>query len=73
MIFTSVLVASLTCPSGIFGPNIAPTILDQIMHQREYTRILKSGEKVIMDPEATIQRVMLIFYGLVNLGAFFAL
>lgn len=26
-----------------------------------------------MDPEATIQRIMLIFYGLINVGAFFAL
>ncbi|MCJ1399380.1 hypothetical protein MMC11_002582 [Xylographa trunciseda] len=32
-----------------------------------------SGEKVIMVPEATVQRIMLIFYGLNNVGAFFAL
>ena len=57
----------------MFKPNIAPTVLDQYAHQREYTKVLKSGEKVIMDPEATVQRVMLIFYGLVNVGAFFAL
>lgn len=59
--------------AGMFKPNIAPTVLDQYVHQQEYTKILKSGEKVIMDPEATIQRVMLIFYGLINVGAFFAL
>ncbi|KAM0794956.1 POT family-domain-containing protein [Usnea florida] len=59
--------------AGIFKPNIAPTIIDQYVHQKEYTKVLKSGEKVIMDPEATIQRIMLIFYGLVNVGAFFAL
>ena len=35
--------------------------------------MLKSGEKVIVDPEATVQRIMLIFYALVNVGAFFAL
>ena len=57
----------------MFQPNIAPTILDQYVHQQEYTKVLKSGEKVIMDPEATVQRVMLIYYGLVNVGAFFAL
>ncbi|MCJ1395136.1 hypothetical protein MMC18_008017 [Xylographa bjoerkii] len=59
--------------AGMFKPNIAPTVLDQYAHQHEYTKVLKSGEKVIMDPEATIQRVMLIFYGLINVGAFFAL
>ena len=57
----------------MFKPNIAPTILDQYAHQHEYTKVLKSGEKVIMDPEATIQRIMLFFYGLINVGAFFAL
>lgn len=57
----------------MFQPNIAPTIIDQYVHQKEYTKVLKSGEKVIMDPEATVQRIMLIFYGLINVGAFFAL
>jgi len=57
----------------MFKPNIAPTVIDQYVHQREYTKVLKSGEKVIVDPEATIQRIMLIFYGLINVGAFFAL
>ena len=59
--------------AGIFKPNVAPTVLDQYVHQREYTRVLKSGEKVLVDPEATIQRIMLIFYGFINCGAFFAI
>lgn len=59
--------------AGMFKPNIAPTVLDQYVHQQEYVKVLKSGEKVVMDPEATVQRVMLIFYGLVNVGAFFGL
>ena len=68
-----VLETLLTVVTGLFKPNIAPTILDQYVHQREYTKVLKSGEKVIMDPEATVQRIMLIFYGLINVGAFFSL
>ncbi|TFK53840.1 MFS peptide transporter [Heliocybe sulcata] len=63
----------LAIGAGIFKPNVAPTILDQYQHQRPYTKVLKSGEKVIVDPEATIQRLMLIFYALINVGAFFAL
>ncbi|KAG0650098.1 Peptide transporter PTR2 [Hyphodiscus hymeniophilus] len=59
--------------AGIFKPNITPTILDQYQHQRQFVKVLKSGEKVIVDPETTIQRMMLIFYGLINVGAFFAL
>jgi len=38
-----------------------------------YTKVLRSGEKVVVDPETTVQRVMLIFYGLINVGAFFPL
>ena len=57
----------------MFKPNIAPTTLDQYAHQQEYTKAPKSGEKVIMDPEATIQCIILVFDGLMNVGAFFAL
>lgn len=70
---TFVSTTVLTYDIGMFKPNIAPTVLDQYVHQREYTKVLKSGEKVILDPEATIQRTMLIFYGLINVGAFFSL
>ncbi len=59
--------------AGIFKPNIAPTVLDQNRYQKAYTKVLKSGEKVIVDPEATATRTMLIFYGLTNVGAFYML
>lgn len=36
-------------------------------------KTLKSGEKVLVDPETTIQRITLIFYAFVNVGAFFAI
>ncbi|KAL1980215.1 hypothetical protein VTN96DRAFT_4449 [Rasamsonia emersonii] len=62
----------LALGAGIFKPNIAPTVLDQNRHQKEYTKVLKSGEKVIVDPEATATRTMLIFYAMVNVGAFYA-
>lgn len=59
--------------AGTFKPNIAPTILDQNRHQTAYTKRLKSGEKVIVDPELTSTRTMLIFYGFINVGAFYML
>lgn len=58
---------------GLFKPNIAPTVIDQYQHQQEYVKVLKSGEKVIVDPETTIQRMMLVFYALTNVGAFYGL
>ncbi|KAK5130880.1 hypothetical protein LTR08_001601 [Meristemomyces frigidus] len=63
----------LAIGAGIFKPNIAPTVLDQYQHQRVYTKVLSSGEKVVVDPETTVQRIMLIFYALINVGAFFAI
>ncbi|KAF2085690.1 putative MFS peptide transporter [Saccharata proteae CBS 121410] len=63
----------LAIGAGLFKPNVAPTILDQYTTEKPYTKTLKSGEKVIVDPEATYQRLMLIFYALINVGAFFAL
>ena len=55
----------------MFKSNIAPTVIDQYPHQRSYVNTLKTGERVIVDPEVTVQRIMLTFYGLVNVGAFF--
>lgn len=52
---------------------MAPTVIDQYQHQRSYTKVLPSGEKVVVDPEITVQRIMLIFYGCINVGAFFAI
>lgn len=54
-------------------PNVAPTVLDQYTNQRQVVKTLESGERVIVDPERTIQRIMLIFYAMINVGAFFAI
>ncbi|KAK1970001.1 POT family protein [Colletotrichum sublineola] len=59
--------------AGIFKPNVAPTVIDQYKHQREYTKVLKSGEKVIVDPETTVNHIMLVFYAFINVGAFFSI
>ncbi len=54
----------------MFKPCISPTLLDQMTETRLKTKILPSGEKVITDPDATVERVMLWFYILVNIGGF---
>ncbi|OJJ45069.1 hypothetical protein ASPZODRAFT_674018 [Penicilliopsis zonata CBS 506.65] len=59
--------------AGVFKPNVAPVILEQLPSQKPYTKTLKSGEKVIVDPERTITRTMLLFYGFINIGAFYML
>ncbi|KAI8668624.1 hypothetical protein NCS57_00674100 [Fusarium keratoplasticum] len=61
----------LAIGAGLFKPNVVPLIVDQYTHQKEYVKTLKSGERVIVDPETTVQRIMLIFYMCINVGAFF--
>ena len=56
----------------MFKPNISPILLDQMKSTVPETQTLKSGEKVIVDPEATTERVMLWFYLLINIGGFMA-
>lgn len=38
--------------------------------RQPYTKVLRSGEKVVVDPETTVQRITLVSYGLCNLGVF---
>ncbi|KAF8205384.1 putative MFS peptide transporter [Mycena galopus ATCC 62051] len=63
----------LAIGAGIFKPNVAPTVLDQYTHQRPYVMTTKKGERVIVDPQMTIQRIMTIYYGFINIGAFYAI
>lgn len=55
----------------MFKPCISPILLDQMRETEPVTKILpETGEKVIVDPEATTERVMLWFYLLINIGGF---
>lgn len=53
----------LTSTIGIFKPNISPTVMEQVTFKHPYIMTLKSGERVIVHPETTIQRLTLTFYG----------
>lgn len=55
---------------AMFKPNISPILLDQMKETGPITQVLPSGEKVIVDPGATTERVMLWFYLLINIGGF---
>jgi len=60
----------LAIGAAMFKPNISPTLLDQMPLTVPVVKTLKTGEKVILDPDATTERVMLWFYLLINIGAF---
>ncbi|KAI9048259.1 hypothetical protein LZ554_008054 [Drepanopeziza brunnea f. sp. 'monogermtubi'] len=61
----------LALGAAMFKPCISPMLLDQMKETRLTTKILDTGEKVMIDPEATTERVMLWFYLMVNIGGFF--
>ncbi|KAH8819462.1 peptide transporter-like protein [Xylogone sp. PMI_703] len=60
----------LAIGAAMFKPCISPILLDQMKNKVAVTKTLKSGEKVIEDPEHTTERVMLWFYLLINVGGF---
>ncbi|KAL3455358.1 POT family-domain-containing protein [Aspergillus heterothallicus] len=62
----------LSIGAAMFKPNVSPLVLDQMTETKLKTKVLPSGEKVIVDPEATAERAMLWFYLLINIGSFMA-
>jgi len=60
----------LAIGAAMFKPCISPVLLDQMKTTVPEVKTLASGEKVIVDPEATTERVMLWFYLLINVGGF---
>lgn len=55
--------------TGGFKSNISPLIAEQVKDKRPVVITLKSGERVIRDPQVTISRVFLYFYMMINLGS----
>ncbi|KAK0612785.1 major facilitator superfamily domain-containing protein [Bombardia bombarda] len=66
--FVSVYLLSIG--AAMFKPNVSPLLLDQMTQNAPLVLTLSSGERVIQDPEATTERVMLWFYLLINIGGF---
>ncbi|KAI8931709.1 hypothetical protein NX059_011354 [Plenodomus lindquistii] len=60
----------LAIGAAMFKPNVSPLLLDQMATRVPIVVTTKKGERVIEDPEATTERVMLWFYLLINVGGF---
>ncbi|KXG51710.1 Major facilitator superfamily domain, general substrate transporter [Penicillium griseofulvum] len=56
--------------TGGFKANIAPLIAEQYRDDKPYVSTLATGERVIIDPSATVSRIYLYFYMMVNIGSF---
>jgi proton-dependent oligopeptide transporter, POT family len=55
--------------TGGFKPNISPLIVEQLDIEHLRVRTLKTGERVIVDPAITVNRVYNYFYLFINVGA----
>jgi len=56
--------------AGFIKPCLGPLLCDQSPVRRPTITTLKTGERVIVDPQATVQRYLLIFYWCINVGGF---
>jgi POT family proton-dependent oligopeptide transporter len=64
---------SLSFAAGFIKPSLGPLLCDQSPVKKQTVVVLKSGESVIMDPQTTVARYLMIFYWAINIGAFFSL
>lgn len=57
--------------TGGFKPNISPLIAEQyeLKHPKQYIKVQKNGERVIVDPTMTVSRIYMYFYMMINIGA----
>ncbi|EJT97854.1 PTR2-domain-containing protein [Dacryopinax primogenitus] len=62
----------LAFAAGFIKPSLAPLLCDQSPAHHAVIKRLPSGERVILDPQTTVQRYLLFFYWAINIGAFFS-
>ena len=55
--------------AGGVKANVSPLIADQVPKTKPVIRVLKSGERVVQDPNITIQNVFMFFYLMINIGS----
>lgn len=61
----------LAFAAGFIKPSLGPLLCDQSPVKEATIATTKKGERVIIDPEETVKRYLLIFYGCINIGALF--
>lgn len=68
---TIIAIITLAFGTGFIKPNLLPLLMDQYKFKHDVVKVLPSGEKVIIDRQKTLERMTLIFYWAINIGAFF--
>jgi POT family proton-dependent oligopeptide transporter len=55
--------------TGGIKSNVSPMIAEQYTTTKQFIRTTSRGERVIVDPAITIQRIYMIFYMCINIGS----
>ena len=55
--------------TGGIKPNVSPLIAEQYRTVKPFIKTLRSGERVIVDPAVTVQRIYMVFYLCINIGS----
>lgn len=73
--FWGLIVAMFVIGLGTGGikSNVSPLIAEQYRATKPFIRITSRGERVIVDPEITVQRIYMIFYMCINVGSLSAI
>ncbi|CUM50900.1 uncharacterized protein AC631_01303 [Debaryomyces fabryi] len=64
-------IITLAFGTGFIKPNLLPLLMDQYPEQTDVVKTLPSGEKVIVDRQKSLERMVLVFYWSINVGALF--
>ncbi|KAI9323526.1 POT family-domain-containing protein [Dichotomocladium elegans] len=59
--------------TGGIKSNVAPLVAEQYKSRSPYVRTLKGGERVIVSPQATYQKIFSYFYWSINIGSLSAI
>ncbi|SCU90565.1 LAME_0E09098g1_1 [Lachancea meyersii CBS 8951] len=65
-------IVTLAIATAFVKPILLPTLLSQYPHASDVVKTLESGERVILDRDASLQRMTMTFYWSINVGAFLA-
>ncbi|CUM64881.1 uncharacterized protein PRCAT00002497001 [Priceomyces carsonii] len=64
-------IITLAFGTAFIKPNLLPLLMDQYPEQTDVVKVLASGESVIVDRQKSLERMTLVFYWAINIGALF--
>ncbi len=70
---TMISILTLAIGTGLIKPNLLPLLYDQYPHKRDVVVTKEDGERVIVAKEPTLERMTMVFYWAINIGAFMSL